>query len=64
MTWQVAPWPCTRSRMAAMSVSDSSVDRLTFLRLWVSDADTTTSISSNPAASARSAPRRFGTSAE
>ena len=47
-----------------MSSNDSPVDRFTFLRLWVSDADTTTSISSNPAASARSAPRRFGTSAE
>ena len=47
-----------------MSSSDSSVDRLTFLRLCVSDADTTTSISVNPASSARSAPLRLGTSAE
>ena len=47
-----------------MSSSDSSVDRLTLWRLWVSDAETTTSISVNPAASARCAPRRLGTSAE
>ena len=47
-----------------MSSSDSSVERLRFLRLWVSEAETTTSISGKPAARARSAPLRFGTSAE
>jgi len=50
--------------ITAMSSSDSSVPRLTFLRLWVSDADTTASISVSPLSSARPAPRRFGTSAE
>src|SRR5215469_17945219 len=47
-----------------MSSSDSAVLRLTFFRLWVSDADTTASISVSPLPSARTAPRRFGTSAE
>ena len=47
-----------------MSSRDSSVERLTLWRLWVSDAETTTSISRKPASSARCAPREFGTSAE
>ena len=38
--------------------------RLTLRRLCVSLAETTTSISVKPAASARCAPREFGTSAE
>src|SRR5271165_3165346 len=50
--------------ISAMSSSDSAVLRLTFLRLWVSDADTTASISVSPLSSARTAPRRFGTRAE
>jgi len=64
MTWQLAPFSWTSDMIAAMSSSDSSVDRLRFLRLWVSEADTTTSISENPAARARSAPFRLGTNAE
>jgi hypothetical protein len=48
---------------SAMPSSDSEVERLMFLRLWVSEADTTTSSSVKPAARARSAPRAFGTSA-
>jgi hypothetical protein len=47
-----------------MSSSDSSTLRLTLRRLCVCDAETTTSISSNPAARARWAPRELGTSAE
>ena len=43
--------------------SDSSTERLTFLRLWLSDAETNTRISSTPASAARSAPLAFGTSA-
>ncbi len=50
--------------ITAMSSSDSAVARLTFLRLCVSDADTTTSISVRPASSARRAPRRFAARAE
>ena len=49
--------------MSAISASDSSVRRLMFLRLWVSEAEMTTSISVKPALIARSAPRIFGTSA-
>ena len=48
----------------AISSSDSPVDRLTFLRLCVSEAETTASSSVNPASSARRAPRKFGTRAE
>src|SRR5215471_8535535 len=48
----------------AISSRDCSVLRFTFLRLCVSEADTTTSTSVNPASSARRAPRRFGASAE
>ena len=60
MTWTLAPWPVRGSTISAMSSSDSSVLRLTFLRLCVSEADTTASISVTPASSARWAPRRFG----
>ena len=64
MTWQVAPAACAACSSSAMSSRDCSVVRLTFLRLCVSLALTTTSISRKPASSARWAPRRFGTSAE
>jgi len=64
ITWQVAPRWCASSMTTAISSSDCSVLRLTFLRLCVSEADTTTSTSVNPASSARRAPRRFGASAE
>src|ERR1017187_321524 len=64
ITWQVAPRRCASAMMTAMSSSDSSVPRLTFLRLWVSEADTTASISASPQSRARLAPRRFGTRAE
>ncbi len=64
ITWQAAPRWCAWSMITAMSSSDSSVPRLTFLRLCVSEADTTASISASPLSSARAAPRRFGTSAE
>ena len=64
ITWQVTPRWCASSMIAAMSSSDSSVERRTFLRLCVSDAETTASISVSPASRARRAPRRLGTSAE
>ena len=64
ITWQVAPRWCASSMTTAISSSDCSVLRFTFLRLCVSEADTTTSTSVNPASSARRAPRRFGASAE
>jgi len=64
ITWQVAPRWCASSMTTAISSSDRSVLRFTFLRLCVSEADTTTSTSVNPASSARRAPRRFGASAE
>src|SRR5487761_927572 len=64
ITWQVTPAWCAASMITAMSSSDSSVLRLTFLRLCVSEADTTASSSANPASSARAAPREFGTRAE
>ena len=50
--------------ITAMSSSDSAVPRFTFRRLCVSEADTTASISVNPASRARRAPRRLGASAE
>ena len=50
--------------ITAMSSSDSAVPRFTFRRLCVSEAETTSSSSLNPAASARRAPPRLGTSAE
>ena len=43
--------------------SDSSIARFTFFRLWLSDAETNTTISSTAASAARNAPRLFGTSA-
>ena len=54
--------PASRSSPA----SDSSIVRLTFLRLWVSEAETKTLISSKRSrrASARSSPRSFGISTE
>ncbi len=64
MTWQVAPRSCARAMIAAMSSRDSAVERFTFLRLCVSEADTTASISVTPLSRARPAPRRLGTSAE
>jgi hypothetical protein len=64
ITSTVPPAPCTRSINPAMSSSDSAVDRLRLALLCASLAETTTSSSVNPAASARSAPRVFGTSAE
>src|SRR5580698_5921253 len=50
--------------ISAISSSDCSVDRFTFLRLCVSEAETTASSSVQPTSSARRAPRRFGTRAE
>ena len=50
--------------MTAISSSDCAVLRFTFLRLCVSEADTTASTSVNPASRARRAPRRLGASAE
>ena len=50
--------------ISAISLSDCPVDRLTFLRLCVSEAETTASSSVKPASRARRAPRRFGTRAE
>src|SRR5579859_2869494 len=64
ITWQAAPRWCASSMTTAISSSDRSVLRLTFLRLCVSEAETTTSTSVNPASRARRAPRRFGASAE
>ncbi len=64
MTWSVAPRACASAMISAISSSDSPVDRLTFLRLCVSDAETTASSSVKPASRARRAPRRLGTSAE
>ena len=64
ITCTVAPRSCATAMISAISSSDSPVDRLTFLRLCVSEADTTASSSVKPASSARSAPRRLGTSAE
>src|SRR5499427_1341182 len=63
-TCRVAPRWWASSIMTAISSRDCSVDRLTFLRLWVSEADTTASTSVNPASRALRAPRRFGASAE
>jgi hypothetical protein len=63
-TWQVAPRACAVSISSATLSSDSAVDRFRFMRLWVSEALSTTSISVNPASRARSAPRWLGTSAE
>ena len=64
MTSTLLPWPWISSIRWVMSSSDSAVDRLRLRRLWVSLADTTTSISAKPASSARCAPRVFGISAE
>src|SRR6266480_3447488 len=64
ITWQVAPCWCASSMTTAISSSDCAVLRFTFLRLCVSEADTTTSTSVNPASRARRAPRRFGARAE
>ena len=64
ITWTVAPRPWARSMIAAMSSRDSAVLRFRFFLLCVSEAETTTSISVKPASRARSAPFRFGTSAE
>ena len=64
ITCTVAPRSWAREMISAISSSDCSVDLLTFLRLCVCDAETTASSSVNPASSARSAPRRLGTSAE
>ncbi len=64
ITSALAPASCSSEISPAMSSSDSAVDRLTLRRLCVSLAETTTSISVKPAASARCAPREFGTSAE
>ena len=64
ITCTVAPRSCATEMISAISSRDCPVDRLTFLRLCVSDADTTASSSVNPASRARPAPRRLGTSAE
>ena len=64
ITCTVAPRSCATEMISAISSSDCPVDRLTFLRLCVSEAETTASSSVKPASSARRAPRRFGTRAE
>ena len=64
ITWTVASRRCAMSMIAAISSSDSPVVLFTFFRLWVSEAETTTSSSLTPVSSARTAPRRFGTRAE
>ena len=64
ITSTVAPAAWTSPMRRPMSASDSSVDRLTLWRLWVSEAETTTSSSRKPAARARWAPRELGTRAE
>ena len=64
ITCTVAPRSCATAMISAISSSDSPVERLTFLRLCVSEAETTASSSVKPASSARSAPRRLGTRAE
>ena len=64
MTSSFAPAAWISGIRPVMSSSDSSVERLRLRRLWVSLADTTTSISAKPAAIARSAPRVLGISAE
>ena len=57
--------PASSATLATSSnpASDSSIPRFTFFRLWLSDADTNTTISSTSASAARSAPRLFGTRA-
>ena len=57
------PAPCSTRNAASISESERSTGRFRFLRLWVSDAETTRCTASTPAPAARSAPRRFGTSA-
>ncbi len=60
-TGRPAVW--ATSMIPAISPSVSSTERRRFFRLCVSLAETTASISSAPAATARSAPRRLGASA-
>ncbi len=64
MTCTVAPRSWATEMISAISSSDWPVERFTFLRLWVSEAETTASSSVKPASSARWAPLRFGTRAE
>ena len=49
--------------ISAKPANDSSVERRTFARLWLSDTEITITISSTFAASARSAPRGLATRA-
>ena len=64
MTCTVAPRSWATEMISAISSSDCPVERFTFLRLCVSEAETTASSSVKPASRARRAPRRFGTRAE
>ncbi len=57
------PASCAIRTTSSKPLSDPSTERLTFFRLWLSDAETNTRISSTPASAARSAPLAFGTSA-
>ena len=59
---QRSPSSRARSITASRPASDSSIERLTFLRLWVSDAERKRLTSSKRSrwASARSSPRSFG----
>jgi len=70
---QRSPSARARPSTSARPASDSAIERFTFLRLWVSDADMKTLISSNAgrpealspsAASASSRPRPFGMSTD
>ena len=58
-----APAPAATCITARSFSSDSATVMLTFARLWRSLAETTVWTSSTPAATARAAPRSFGTSA-
>ncbi len=57
------PVPSSARMISAKPANDSSVERRTFARLWLSDTESTSTISSTRAAAARSAPRGLATSA-
>ena len=61
-----APPRAPRASVRSSPASDSSIERLTFLRLWVSEAERKTLISSkrSRSSSARSSPRSLGISTE
>ena len=56
---QRTPAARARASTASRPASDSAIERLTFLRLWVSDADMKTLISSNAGRSPRGARAGF-----